>query len=132
MYQYHSRPTNDSSKCAGHFCRGNKAPTAKQLYHTSCLSSWGRFFDRACCSTVYLLGRPEATPWCGAILSASKSIYRDNYDGNQCFVQSSCRDQHGPLYSYKIPLEVSGYCHRNADNNKCCSRLGFHVTGDNQ
>ena len=36
------------------------------------------------------------------------------------------------LYSYKIPLEVSGYCHRNADNNKCCSRLGFHVTGDNQ
>ena len=43
MYQYHSSPTDDSSKCAGHFCRGNKAPTAKQLYHTSCLSSWADF-----------------------------------------------------------------------------------------
>ena len=113
--RFNSGPAYDSSKCAGNFCCGNKAPTAKQLHHTSCLFSWGGFVNRACCSAVCLLGRPEATPGSWAILFARKGIYCDSNHGRLCFYQSPSRDKHRPLYSYQISLEVRGYCHRNAD-----------------
>ena len=76
----------NSSKCAGHFCRGNKAPTAKQRHHTSCLSSWDGSVNWPYCSTIFFLARLEATSWCRAILFATKGIDCDNYDGSFCFV----------------------------------------------
>ena len=132
LHPYYSSPADNSSKCAGHFCRGNKAPTAKQRHHTSCLSSWDGSVNWPYCSTIFFFAKLEATSWSRAILFARKGLDGDNYDGSFCFFHSSGRDQHRPLYSYKISLTVPGYCYRDTDNNKCCSRLGFHVVDDNQ
>ena len=116
-YRYYSSSPYDSSKCTCYFHRGNEAPTAKQLHHTSCLSSWDGFAYRASSSTGRFIARLKATLRIWAILFPRKGIDCANYDGDVCFAQSSGRDQHRPLYSYQIPLEIPGYCHRNKNNN---------------
>ena len=53
---------------AGHLCRGNKTPTAKQLQHASGRFSEHRFIHWAGCLTCTHRGGTEANPWCRTIL----------------------------------------------------------------